>query len=155
MEYVSPVRILGVPLLHVCTGTVSPTGYRRGVARGWIALGNIAIGILASFGGLAIGGVSVGGISIGLLPIGGCAIGAVALGGLSLAWQLALGGVAVAHEYAAGGVAIAAHVVSGYSPQILPRHPEAPFRVEDALWLVGFVAALFLVVRRLEERRQD
>jgi hypothetical protein len=67
MEYRSPIRLLGVPLVHFATGRLEGGQYRRGIARGWIAIGDIAaIGWIAAVGGLAVarefalGGAAVG-----------------------------------------------------------------------------------------------
>jgi hypothetical protein len=44
MDYESGLRFLGLPLLHVATGRVENGRYRRGIARGWVAVGDIAFG---------------------------------------------------------------------------------------------------------------
>jgi len=166
MEYRSKLTLLGLPLIHVSIGSLVDGTYRRGVATGWIALGDVAIGILFSCGALAVGGISIGGLSLGALSIGGLAlglaslgglsIGAFALGGVALGWYAAAGGLAIAHDYAVGGAAFAQHAVSPLSPKLQPKypHPEAPFRVEDALWLLVIVVALIVVARRLQEWRR-
>ena len=166
MEYRSRLRFLGLPLVHVATGGVADGAYRRGVATGWVAVGDIAIGIFFSCGGVAVGGVTLGGASVGLVSIGGLALGLIALGGLSagvialggaaFAWYAAIGGLAIAHDFAIGGAAFAQHVVS---PQALKSqygspHPQAPFRLEDALWLLVIVVALLLFARRIQQWRK-
>jgi hypothetical protein len=41
-------------LIHVATGQLEAGRYRRGVARGWIAIGDVAIGGLLAVGGAAV-----------------------------------------------------------------------------------------------------
>ncbi len=125
-EYRSKWMLLGLPLVHACSGP-SPNGKRR-VARGWIAYGDIAYGVFAfggvsvgivSVGGVAFGLVSIGGVALGLLTfaglgigywaIGGCALGYLAFGGSALGWHAAVGGATVAREFALGGAAFAPH----------------------------------------------
>lgn len=116
-DYRSPISLLGLPLVHVAIGAGEEGVYRRGVARGWIAIGDIAFGLVA-VGGVACGGIALGGLAIGVIAIAGLAIGALALagaafgivavGGAAVAWHAALGGLAVATDYAVGGLAIAA-----------------------------------------------
>lgn len=119
MEYRTRATFLGLPLIHVATGSLVDGRYRRGVARGWIAVGDLSCGVLVSLGGVAVGGVAVGGVSLGVVSIaglalgvcaiGGGAIGIVACGGGALGLVAALGGLAVARDYALGGMAIAEH----------------------------------------------
>jgi hypothetical protein len=129
MEYKSQTKLLGLPLVHIRTGRMEHGVYRRGIARGWIAVGDIAQGILFGAGGLAFGLVAVGGGSVGFIALGGIGLGAVALagmsigalacggmavgyiayGGLALALHAAAGGAALAFNYAVGGLAIAPH----------------------------------------------
>jgi hypothetical protein len=167
MEYRSNVRFFGLPLIHVATGRIVEGGYRRGVATGWIAVGDVAIGVFLSCGAVAVGGISIGGVSLGALSIGGLAFGLAALGGLSagalalggaaFAWYAAVGGLAVAHDYAIGGAAFAQHVVGPLAPQsqaIYPQ-PRAPFRAEDALWLLAIVAAALMLARRVQQGRRS
>lgn len=90
MEYKSDAALFGLPLVHVFIGASSDSGYRRGVATGWIAIGDVAVGVVA---------------------LGGGALGVVAIGGAAFAWHAAIGGLAIAHEFALGGLAIGAHVV--------------------------------------------
>jgi len=165
MEYRSPVSFLGLPLIHVATGGVADGQYRRGVAVGWIAAGDIAIGVLVSCGGVAVGGVGIGGASLGLLSVGGLAVGLTALGGLAVglfalggaafAWYLAVGGLAVAHDFAVGGIAMAKEVLSALSPELQSRypHPQAPFRVGDAMWLLAIVVVFLILARRVQQWR--
>jgi hypothetical protein len=119
MSYRSGFELFGIPFVHVAMGTVENGVWKRGLARGWIAIGDVAFGILFSvgglaFGGIAIGGLALGGITLGGLALGGYAIGGLALGylaigGLALGFQGAVGGGAIAKEFAIGGLAIAEH----------------------------------------------
>ncbi len=118
-EYISPRKILGLPLVHVRIA-------RRGLARatGIIAIGNAAVG-LVSIGGCALGIISLGGVSVGLLlalggasvglfSLGGMAVGGFALGGLAVSQWFSLGGGAVSGGLAIGGGAVG-HVAVGDS----------------------------------------
>jgi len=164
MEYRSRATLLGVPLVHISTGAGGGEP-RRGVAIGWIALGDVAIGIVVACGGVALGGLCVGGVSIGIMSIGGVAIGVAAVGGFALGWiavggvaagwHAAIGGLAIARQYAVGGLAFAGHVLSGPGARSWPGHPEAPFRTEDALWLVAIVGVLLLVGHYVRQRRDE
>src|SRR5512142_610022 len=106
MEYRSRATFLGLPLVHVATGTLVDGRYSRGIAVGWIALGDVAIGVLIGCGGVALGGITVAGLGLGMLAVGGLAIGMLALGGLALG-VVAIGGGAIAWYAAFGGLAIA------------------------------------------------
>jgi len=157
MQYQSRARLLGLPLVHVATGTLEGGRYRRGVARGWIALGDVAFGLLFSAGGVAIGGISVGGAAVGLISLGGASLGALALGGLAVgvvavgggAFALwgAIGGLALAGEYALGGLAIAPHANDDAARAALGT---APLRLAQALlsqarWLLLLTLVPLLV----------
>ena len=117
MDYRTKISFLGLPLVHIATTKKVEGVYRRGVAKGWIAIGDISIGILLSLGGVAIGGIAVGGLSLGLVSIaglacgifalGGVAIGYYAIGGAAIGIYCACGGFAAAFKYAIGGAAIA------------------------------------------------
>lgn len=119
MEYRSNSSLFGLPFVHISTGRVVDGHYKRGVAKGWIAIGDISIGVLLSLGGVAVGGIALGGVSLGVVAIaglsvgiysfGGAAIGVWAVGGLAVGLYAAIGGAAIAFEYARGGVAIAEH----------------------------------------------
>ncbi len=126
MQYRSTATLLGLPLVHIHTGSVVNGRYERGVARGWIAIGDIAFGVLLGLGGLsfglisigggaagliavgggAVGGFAVGGFGLGIVAVAGMALGVLAVGGLAVG-GLAVGGVAIAHSFAVGGLAIA------------------------------------------------
>jgi hypothetical protein len=126
-EYRSQASLLGLPLVHIRTGT--RPGEKGRPVLGWIAIGDVAVGVLLAIGGVAAGGVSVGGFSLGLCAIGGCGVGLVSCagvalglwtiggaafgwlagGGLAVAWKAAIGGAAVAHDFALGGAGLARH----------------------------------------------
>lgn len=122
-EYVSPKKLLGLPLLHIHFKWTK--GYRKGFglttpgayadfhtkAKGIIAIGNNASGIL-SIGFLAKGLISLGLFSMGLLSVGIMSLGLLALGILSLG--AAAGGV-VALGYVAMGVTAIGVYASGVS----------------------------------------
>jgi hypothetical protein len=119
VSYRSRFELLGLPFVHVAMGRMDNGVWKRGVARGWIAVGDVAFGILFSFGGIAFGGFALGGLALGAVTLGGLAVGGYAIGGLALgylamgglavAYQGALGGAAIAKEFAIGGLAIAEH----------------------------------------------
>ena len=119
MEYKSRATLLGIPVIHINTGTFQRNRFRPGFARGWIAFGNVAAGIVFAAGGAAAGGVAFGGVAVGILAFGGLSVGALALGGMAVglfafggmafAWYLAAGGMAFARRYALGGLASALH----------------------------------------------
>jgi hypothetical protein len=167
MNYRSGTTFLGLPLVHITTGSMVNGQYRRGVATGWIAIGDIAVGVLFAAGGLAAGGICVGGLalgvfsvaglSIGVIAIGGAAIGVAAMGGAAVAWYAAMGGLAVAHSYAIGGVAHAQHVMAPQSSGPFPFSsiPHPPFRASDAIILFMLVGALAVFARSIRERRKE
>ena len=119
MAYRSGLTFLGLPLVDIATGTTVNGKYRRGIARGWIAIGDVSFGALFSLGGVAFGLIALGGLSVGLVALGGLAIGGLALGGAAVGgWAIgggayalhaAVGGQAIAIVYAKGGQAIARH----------------------------------------------
>jgi len=166
MEYRSKASLLGLPLVHIATGTLVNGRYRRGIAIGWLAVGDVALGILFALGGVAIGGfslgggalglLSIGGLALGLCAVGGLSLGAVALGGAAFAWYAAMGGLAVAHDYAIGGLALARNVIGPRSPGpiSLSSIPHAPFRWPDALLLAGIVGALLVAALAVLARRK-
>ncbi len=169
MEYRSTLAPLGIPLIHVMTGTLDAGGYHRGIAKGWIAVGDIAVGILFAAGGMAVGtGLSLGGLSLGLLcvggcaaggfAVGGCAIGIVAVGGLAVAWSVAAGGLAIAGDIAVGGLALARHANDGAAADFF-AHAGWSERVRAAMpysrWLIvllAFVVAVAFLRRHAESR---
>jgi len=166
MEYRSRAGLLGLPLVHIATGSFADGRYRRGVASAWFAVGDIAIGVFFACGGVSIGGISLGGVALGLLPIGGVALGLLAAGGLGLgvvavggaafAWYAAIGGLAVAHDYAIGGVALARSVIAPPSSRPLPLSsiPHAAFQWPDALLLAMITGALLVVALSVQARRK-
>ena len=118
-EYISPVKVFGVPLVHIRWGLVPRP------ARGIIAIGNCAVGAVAvggcSLGLISLGGVSVGlllslgGVSLGLAAVGGLAVGGFAVGGCAVGQWLAAGGGAVSNYLAIGGGALSKGLAVGGS----------------------------------------
>lgn len=105
-EYVSPVKVFGLPLIHVRYG-LCPR-----LAKGIIAVGNCAVGVVAVGGG-ALGLFSLGGLSAGLLfSFGGLSLGLVALGGVAIG-GFAVGGCAAGYWLAAGGGALSNYLAIG------------------------------------------
>lgn len=106
-EYVSPVKVFGLPLVHV------RLGYGPLLAKGIVAIGNCAVGVVAvgscslgllSFGGLSLGLLlALGGVSLGLFALGGLAVGGFAAGGCAVGQWLAVGGGAFSNYLAIGG----------------------------------------------------
>lgn len=90
-EYISPVKLFGVPLMHFRFG-MQETGQKP--AFGWIAAGDRAVGLLFAFGGWAVGFCSVGAISVGVFSLGGIGLGVFSVGAVCLGWW-ALGAVGV------------------------------------------------------------
>ena len=77
MDYKSKSSFCGLPLIHVA---IAGSGdYKRGIAKGWIAIGDISFGILFSFGAVAFGGIAIGGVSLGGLAIGGASLGVLSI----------------------------------------------------------------------------
>jgi len=167
MEYRSSISLLGLPLVHISTGTTVDGQYRRGVAIAWVAVGDMAIGVVCACGGVALGGLCIGGVAVGLLPIGGCAIGAlavagfavglVAVGGAAIAWYAAVGGLAVANEYAIGGVALARNVLAPSSSNALPWSsiPHHRFEWADAFTLALICVVLVVIALTVQSRRNE
>jgi hypothetical protein len=135
--------------------------YKRGVARGWIAIGDVSYGVLFSMGGIAVGGIAIGGLSLGAVAIGGLglgvlfclaglavggaalgglAVGGMALGGLAIGGYAAFGGLAIAGKMAMGGLAIAPHAndaiargfMDGGLMQVLKSY------IESSAWMTTF-----------------
>lgn len=106
-EYISPVKVFGLPLIHV------RLGFGPRLAKGIIAVGNCAVGVVAvgscSFGLISLGGVALGlllafgGVGLGLLALGGVAVGGFAVGGCAVGQWLAAGGGAFSNYLAIGG----------------------------------------------------
>ena len=148
MNYQSSARLLGLPLVHITTGALVDGVYRRGIAKGWVAIGDISFGVLLSFGGVSVGGVSVGGLATGVLSVGGLALGmlsigglgfgALAVGGAAFGWSAALGGLAVARDFATGGAAVALHANDALAAEYFAAQPF--FRA--ASWLMEYSIAL-------------
>jgi hypothetical protein len=162
MDYQSSARLLGLPLVHIATGKLVDGGYRRGIAKGWVAIGDIAVGVLfgagglatgaVCVGGLAAGGLAVGGLVMGLAAVGGLAFGLLAVGGAALGSSGALGGLAIAGEFARGGVALAFHANDLSADEYFNGHPF--FRNATLLMQYSMaLLALTVVVARLARRR--
>ncbi|MFC2091589.1 hypothetical protein ACFLTD_02320 [Elusimicrobiota bacterium] len=56
MNYKTKLTVLGLPFIHISTGNVMNGHYKRGSAKGWIAVGDISFGVILSAGGVAFGG---------------------------------------------------------------------------------------------------
>jgi hypothetical protein len=94
-DFVSRQKILGIPLLHISSGS----------ARGVIAIGEKATGVLA-VGRLAMGLVSVGAVSIGMISVGAISVGfAAAAGAVAIGFGRSAGAIA-AGARASGAVAL-------------------------------------------------
>lgn len=116
-EYISPVKVFGLPLVHI------HLGYGPRLAKGIVAIGNFAVGAVAigscSLGLISLGGVSLGlifafgGLSLGLAALGGMAVGGFAVGGCAVGQWLALGGGAFSNYLAIGGGAISKGLAIG------------------------------------------
>ncbi len=159
-RYSSKTSLLGLPLVDIAIGPPpGETAFRRGVARGWIAIGDIAFGPVLAIGGIAAGGLAIGGLGLGLLTLGGLAVGLYTLGGLSvgfwavgglaLGWFGAVGGGAISHAHAVGGMAIAPHandaVARAYlGGSLFLRSAVAAMRFAPWQWL--FALAVLVVV---------
>jgi len=163
-DYRSPISLLGLPLVHVAIGAGEQGVYKRGIARGWIAIGDIAFGLVA-IGGVACGGIAVGGLAVGVIAIAGLGIGGlalagaafgfVALGGSAIAWHAALGGLAVARDYAVGGVAIAAQANTPAARAFFDSEPlisHARWLMDHAEWFL-LLLAIPVVISLLQRRR--
>ena len=148
MNFQTNSTLLGLPIVHVATGRLVDGSYRRGIAKGWVAIGDIAVGVLFAAGGVSAGGISIGGLAIGVLPFGGLALGLAAIGGLAIGvlavggaafgWSAALGGLAVARDYASGGAAAARHANDVIAADYFATHEF--FRV--ASWLMTYSIVL-------------
>ena len=105
-EYVSPVKVFSLPLVHI------RLGYGPQVAKGLVAIGNLALGVVA-IGSCSLGVISLGGLCFGLLlALGGVSFGLIALGGLAVG-GFAAGGCAVGQWLAAGGGAFSNYLAIG------------------------------------------
>jgi hypothetical protein len=160
MDYQTSARLFGLPLVHVATGRLVDGVFRRGIAKGWVAIGDVALGVVFGFGGVSVGAVSVGGLAVGALPlgglalglaaIGGMAVGALAVGGGAFGWWGASGGLAVAHDFAQGGSAVARHANDEMAGDYFAGHlffGTATWLLDHALLLVFVPLVAVLVVR--------
>ena len=167
MEYKSEATLLGLPIVHICSGNMVGAEYRRGTARGWIAIGDTAIGVLLAAGGVACGGIAFGGLASGLVAIGGVSLGALALagvalggycvgglaagviavGGMAFAGYAAYGGGAIAIHYAFGGLAIARHANDPAAQEVMASGLMRIGKelVTQPAWVWWFFACIFFV----------
>ncbi len=105
-EYISPVKVFGLPLVHI------RLGFGPRLAKGIVAIGNCAVGVVA-VGGCSLGLVSLGGLTLGLLlAFGGLSLGLVALGGMAVG-GFAVGGCAIGQWLAIGGGAFSNYLAIG------------------------------------------
>ena len=105
-EYISPVKVFGLPLVHI------RLGFGPRLAKGIVAIGNCAVGVVA-VGGCSLGLVSLGGLTLGLLlAFGGLSLGLVALGGVAVG-GFAVGGCAIGQWLAIGGGAFSNYLAIG------------------------------------------
>ena len=126
-EYVSPVKVFGLPLVHIhyglwpqlakgvlAVGNCAVGGIAiGGVSAGVISLGGVSIGLLFSLGGIGLGLFALGGLAVGGFAVGGCAVGQwLAMGGGALSNYLAVGGGAASSGLAIGGSAFG-HIAVG------------------------------------------
>ncbi|TMP81550.1 sigma-70 family RNA polymerase sigma factor [Pseudoalteromonas phenolica] len=159
-EYISPIRLFGLPLIHMQFAMPEQTD---NPAVGWIAGGSKAYGLLFAWGGLAVAPISVGIISFGILSVGAVGIGllaagTVAIGGLafgasaigyqafsslsSLAWQGAVsGGFAVAVNGAIGAIAYAEQANNELAAQLT----NLSFINQYYAWVLGLIAVFVIV----------
>ncbi len=166
MSYKSGFELLGIPFVHIAVGGGMADGqWKRGIARGWIAIGDISFGILFSAGGLAFGGVALGGISLGALTLGGLALGGYSLGGLAVGYlamgglaiglEGAVGGASIAKDFAIGGLALAEHANDAAAEKFFSEGAAAAGRtiMEHSEWFV--LLALLPLFTRRGSRRAD
>ncbi len=147
MDYVSQRTCLGIPLVHIARGGLVAGRYRRGIAKGWIAVGDISFGILLSFGGIAFGGIAFGGLGFGLVALGGLAMGGLAFGGDATGIG-AVGGLAVGLYFAYGGLAVAWHVAAGgraFAAHANDDVAEAFFGVDNLQTLAAYALPFLLI----------
>lgn len=174
-EYRSKATLLGLPLVHICSGCM--LGQTGKSAVGWIAIGEKAYGILFASGAVAVGGISFGGLSVGLisfggigvglvafggvalgaLAMGGAAIGVVASGGIALGWHAAIGGIAAARDLAMGGAPLARHMNDAVVRNFMARYYWLDItqpRTRDAFWIISFAPMLVqVIVMRWRQRK--
>lgn len=112
-EYVSKVKIFGIPLVHINTKPL-------GIAKGIFSFGNVAIGVV-SFGVISIGALSFGALSLALvMALGGIAFsGMLSIGGVSISYISSIGGASIAKYFAIGGYARADIAIGGVAKGIV------------------------------------
>jgi hypothetical protein len=165
MSYRSGFELLGLPFVHVAMGGMENGEWKRGTARGWIAVGDVAFGVLLSVGGVAFGGIAVGGLALGVLTLGGLALGGYAIGGLALGYiaigglaagyQGAVGGAAIAREFAIGGLAIAQHANDAAAEEFFSQGAAGVGRtiMDHSKWFL--LLAFLPLLGRLKKRRSS
>jgi len=159
-EYISQLRLFGVPLVHVQFGMPEHTDKP---AFGWIADGTKAHGLLVAWGGVAIapvcvgiisyGVVSIGAVSFGVFSMGTVAIGVIGFGASaiaykafasmsSLGWESAFSsGFSIAKEAAIGTYASATHINSEQAAEMI--HLSTFGNLYQ--WALGVLAVLVIV----------
>lgn len=159
-EYISRLRLFGVPLLHFRFGM--PELHDKPVF-GWVAGGDRAYGLLFAWGGIAVAPISVGILSVGVLSLGVVGLGVIGLGTVgigvigfgavavaykayawisSLGWESAFSqGFAIAREGAIGPVALAKHVNTEQAADIVNLVALG----QTYLWVLVAIATLVIV----------
>jgi hypothetical protein len=60
LDYSSPARLMGLPLVRINKGGGVRSGHAPNVAKGWLAVGDVAVGVI-SIGHMAFGAHVIGG----------------------------------------------------------------------------------------------
>jgi RNA polymerase sigma factor, sigma-70 family len=163
-EYKSPIRLLGVPLVHI---RFSSPDQGAPPVFGWFAGGDRAYGLIMAWGGLAVAPFSIGAISIGAFSLGSVsfglfafgnfaagylAIGAATFGVKAFAWLVATGwetaqagGFAIARLAAEGPIAFAHHANDPIARSILadPQAEQNQMVVVAILSLIAILPVIF------------
>lgn len=128
-EYISKIRIFGLPLVHIVKAERSTLGDGTPIAKGVIAVGPVPIGIFAA-GGVSVGAFSLGGVSLGLITaFGGLSLaGLLAFGGLAISIFAAIGGMAISGIFSVGALSVSFGIAVGALPigQIVGYEDELP-----------------------------
>lgn len=158
-EYISPIRLFGVPLYHFQLG-MPEQNYQPAVA--WVAGGTFAKGLLFAWGAVAIAPVSVGIVSVGVVTVGAVGVGVLSAGTVafgilafgasavgyqafsslsSLGWESALsGGFAIAKNAALGTIAFAEHANTEHAAQV----SQLPLFSQTFQWALALIALLVI-----------
>jgi len=163
-EYKSPLRLFGVPLVHV---RFSSPDEGAPPVFGWFAGGDRAYGLIMAWGGLAVAPFSIGAISIGAFSLGSVsfglfafgnfaagylAIGAATFGVKAFAWLVATGwetaqagGFAIARLAAEGPIAFAQHANDPIARSLLadPQAEQHQMAVVAILSLIAILPVIF------------